>query len=147
MVAVTCSRPTRRPKSLTLREGALDLLKATSSDFTPFGAAILPESPEAPADASAQPSIDPLFPLDRDQVIAAVAHAMSLRISTDRTAELDAKLAIFDESKIEGPAFYGGEDEIKALLEMMVGLGLDSNVRARRCGGGQLSRGEGRAVA
>jgi hypothetical protein len=124
------ARPNRRrAESLTLGEGKLDELKATGSDCAHIGSLALPESPDLHPDASPLP-LEALFPLDRDQVIAAVAYAMSLLISNDRTAELDPKLAIFDESKIEGPAFHGGEDEIKALLNMMVGLGLDPNVSA-----------------
>jgi hypothetical protein len=129
MVAGATRAYRRHAKSLTLGEGSLE---AAASDCAHVGASTSPESPEVHPHPDASPlPLETLFPLDSDQVVAGVAHAMSLQISSDRTAELDPMLAIFDESKIEGPAFHGGEDEIKALLKMMVGLGLDPNVRAR----------------
>jgi hypothetical protein len=72
-----------------------------------------------------------LWPLAKEEVIAAVAHALALRMSANREAALPSALSIFDESHMDGPAFGGSEAEVRELLEKMVKVGLEPNVRPR----------------
>lgn len=88
-------------------------------------------SPDADADPP-PPKIaasSSLFPLEREEILDAVAKAISLHICHDGSLPVPAELAIFDAAHIEGPPFSGSEREIRQLLETMVNLNLDPNVR------------------
>lgn len=86
-------------------------------------------SPDAESGAQVV-SAPSLFPLEREQILDAVSKAISVHICHDRAIPVAPELAIFDESHIEGPPFSGGEQEIRELLQTMVNLNLDPNVRA-----------------
>jgi len=83
-------------------------------------------SPELGSNMPMSPS---LFPLERAQILTTVAKAIALHIRHDPSFSAPDELAIFDQASVEGPAFDGSEDEIRQLLEAMVNLGLDPNVR------------------
>mmetsp|Transcript_22114 Transcript_22114/g.56056 ORF Transcript_22114/g.56056 Transcript_22114/m.56056 type:complete len:317 (-) Transcript_22114:209-1159(-) len=82
--------------------------------------------PDVGVGAGHQP-LEALFPLEKAQVIAAVACRIFGLLSHDRSLPVPEEIAIFDESKVEGPAFHGSLAEIVSLLETMLGVGLEQN--------------------
>jgi hypothetical protein len=82
--------------------------------------------PDVGVEAGHQP-LEALFPLEKGQVIAAVALSICGHLCHDRSKPVPEEIAIFDESKVEGPAFNGSLGEIVSLLTTMLDVGLCAN--------------------